>query len=270
MKMRIWACLGICVLWCGAACAQPAAVNDEQIWVEFAAFTEQLQPLGPGQSMPVAKRYAAALAAKGVSGEEAARRFETVNVIRRQSVEREKVYWNASFKSGGGPSSPLRLLQEALYKVKPGRALDAGMGRGRNTIYLAATGWDATGYDMSPEALRAAQAEAAAAGVKIRTVEAKHEDFEFGAEQWDLIVCSYCYLQPEDTKWPPVFLKALRPGGLVVFQTSVGGRPSWGKLNENWSGFHILRLEDVDAGVIDDDWTPSRTYRTVRLVARKE
>jgi hypothetical protein len=55
-----------------------------------------------------------------------------------------------------------------------------------------------------------------------------------------------------------------------VFQTSVSGAPSWRGLSENWSAFHILRLEDLDAGAIDDDWTPSRTYRTVRMIVRKE
>jgi SAM-dependent methyltransferase len=268
--MRFCTFLGILALSASLAFAQPAQASDDEIWAEFVAFAEQLRPLPPGQSIPTRERYVAALAARGVTEAEGARRFARVNVLRRQSVDREKIYWNASFKSGGGPSSPLRLLQEALYKVKPGKALDAAMGRGRNTIYLATIGWDATGYDMSPDALKAATAEATAAGVKITTIESKHDDFPFGVGQWDLIVCSYCYLVPEDEKWPPVFLKALKTGGLVVFQTSVSNKPSWQRLNENWKGFHILRLEDLDPGVIDNDWTPSRTEYTVRLVARKE
>jgi SAM-dependent methyltransferase len=268
--MRFWEFLGILAMGASACFAQQTPSSDEEIWTEFTAFAEQLRPLPPGQSVPARTRYVAVLTARGVPEAEAARRFERVNVLRRQSIDREKTYWNAAFKSGGGPSSPLRLLQEALYKVKPGKALDAGMGRGRNAIFLAATGWDATGYDMSPDALQAARAEAAAAGVKIATIESKHDDFPFGEGQWDLIVCAYCYLMPEDGKWPPIFHKALRTGGMVVFQTSVAGNPSWRQLTENWSGFHILRLEDLDAGIIDDDWTPSRSNRTVRLVARKE
>jgi SAM-dependent methyltransferase len=268
--MQFWAFPGILALTASVCFAQQAQASDEEIWTEFAAFVQQLKPLPPGQSVPGRTRYVAALTAHGVPEAEAARRFERVNVLRRESVDREKIYWNASFKSGGGPSSPLRLLQEALYKVKPGRALDAGMGRGRNAIFLAATGWDATGYDMSPDALQAARAEAAAAGVKITTIESKHDDFPFGVDQWDLIVCAYCYMLPEDGKWPSVFLRGLRAGGMVVFQTSVSGKPSWQQLSENWSGFHILRLEDLDAGIIDDDWAPSRSHRTIRLVARKE
>ena len=144
--MRIWASVGILALAVSLSFAQPTPASDEAIWAEFAAYVEQLKPLPPGQSIPGRTRYVAALTARGVPEAEAVRRFERVNVLRRQSVDREKVYWNAAFKSGGGPSSPLRLLQEALYKVKPGKALDAGMGRGRNTIFLAATGWNATGY----------------------------------------------------------------------------------------------------------------------------
>ncbi|MBI4890312.1 MAG: class I SAM-dependent methyltransferase [Acidobacteria bacterium] len=268
MQIRAWlGCLMICA---GLSTAQTAPATDEQIWTEFESFSQKLTPQAPGATAGMRARYLEALKANGVPQAEAVRRYDQINTLRRASVEREKVYWDASFKSGGGPSAPLRLLQEALYKVKPGRALDAGMGRGRNTIYLASTGWEATGYDMSADALKVAQGEAAKAGMKITTVEAKHEDFAFGEDQWDLIVCAYCYMQPSDARWPPVFLKALRKGGLVVFQTSVGGQPSWSGLSENWKGFHILRMEDLDAGVVDNDWAPSRSYRTVALVVRKE
>ena len=144
------------------------------------------------------------------------------------------------------------------------------MGRGRNTIYLAANGWDTYGYDMAGDALLAAQAAAKEAGVKINTVRAKHEDFDFGESKWDLVLCVHCYMEPEDPNWPAVFLKALKPGGIVVFESSNPNPPAWKTVAENWKQFHILRLEDEDPGYVDDDWSPSRTQRTVRLVARKE
>jgi 2-polyprenyl-3-methyl-5-hydroxy-6-metoxy-1,4-benzoquinol methylase len=34
---------------------------------------------------------------------------------------------------------------------KPGRALDIGMGQGRNSVFLALKGWDVTGFDISDE-----------------------------------------------------------------------------------------------------------------------
>ena len=246
------------------------AISDEQLWKHFAGWSQTVAMLPPGQHVPMRTVYVEQLVKEGVPKQEAESRFDRMSVIRRGSAEREAIYWNASFKLGGGPQDPLRLLQESVRKTKPGKALDAGMGRGRNSIFLASIGWDVTGYDMAPDALKVAQAYASQAGVKIKTVEAKHETFSYGDNQWDLIVCSYCYLMPTETQWADVFYRALRPGGVVVFQTSVGTRATAQELAAIWKKFRILRVEDVDAGVVDDDWAPSRTNPTAKLVARKE
>jgi 2-polyprenyl-3-methyl-5-hydroxy-6-metoxy-1,4-benzoquinol methylase len=250
--------------------AQSAPAPDEIIWKRFESWAASLPALPPGERVSMRDRYLASLSREGVDQTEAARRYERVNAIRRGSSDRERVYWDAAFKSGGGPDDALLLLQEAVSQRKPGRALDAGMGRGRNTIYLASLGWEATGYDMSADALQVAQAYAAKAGVQIRTVEARHDSFEFGEGQWDLIVCAYCYMMPNEPHWPEVFWKALKPGGLVVFQTSVGKRQTVAELAGLWKRFRLLRVEDMDAGAVANDWTPSRTNPTVKLVARKE
>jgi SAM-dependent methyltransferase len=49
-----------------------------------------------------------------------------------------------------GPNRFLPLLVEGL---PPGRALDLACGEGRNALWLAAQGWQATGVDFSPVAL---------------------------------------------------------------------------------------------------------------------
>jgi SAM-dependent methyltransferase len=199
----------------GGAVGQSA--QDEAIWQQFEAWVAALPALTPGDSVPVRDRYVGSLVQQGMAREEAERRYERILVIRHGSVDRERVYWDGAFKSGAGPDSPLRLLQETIRKLKPGRALDAGMGRGRNSIFLASVGWDTTGYDISGEALKSARASAEKAGVRIRTVQARHDTFPFGEAQWDLILCAYCYIRPEEPQWPEVFWKALRPGGLVVY-----------------------------------------------------
>jgi 2-polyprenyl-3-methyl-5-hydroxy-6-metoxy-1,4-benzoquinol methylase len=142
------------------------------------------------------------------------------------------------------------------------------MGRGRNAIFLASLGWDVTGYDIAADALTAAQAHASRAGVTIRTQEASHDTFDFGALQWDLIVCAYCYMRIQDTQWPAIFLAALKPGGVFVFQTSTARMPV-AEIAARWKDFHVLRVEDLDAGMVDDDWGPSRTSPTVKLVVRR-
>ncbi len=249
---------------------QTPSPQDEPIWQQFEAWVAALPALAPGEIVPFRDRYVASLVQQGIARKEAERRYERILVIRHGSVDRERVYWDGAFKSGIGPDSPLRLLQETIRKLKPGRALDAGMGRGRNSIYLASVGWDTTGYDISVEALKGARTNAEKAGVTIRTVQARHDTFPFGEAQWDLILCAYCYIRPDDTQWPEVFWKALRPGGLVVYQTFVETATPVSDLVDRWRRFRVLRVEDLDAGVVDDDWTISRTNPTIKLVARKE
>jgi hypothetical protein len=165
---------------------QTPNAQDEAIWQQFEAWVAELPALAPGDSVPFRDRYVASLVQQGMARNEAERRYDRILVIRHGSVDRERVYWDGAFKSGAGPDNPLRLLQETISKLKPGRALDAGMGRGRNSIFLASVGWETTGYDISAEALKAARAYAEKAGVKIRTVKARHDTFPFGEAQWDL------------------------------------------------------------------------------------
>ena len=109
---------------------------------------------------------------------------------------------------------PNVLLVESIRSRKPGKALDVGMGQGRNTIYLAQQGWDVTGLDPADEGVRIAKAEAARIGLKIRAEVTTFEEFDFGENQWDLIVLTY-----EPTKAiAPKVTGALKPGGVVVVE----------------------------------------------------
>jgi len=248
----------------------PAQWSDDELWKDFSAWVEGLKRLPAGKSALIGPAYAEHLKTKGASEQEAMKLAQRMGQIRRASADRERIYWNGAFKLGGGPNDPLRLLQETVHKRKPGKALDSAMGRGRNAIYLASLGWDVTGYDMSADALAVAKEDAEKAGVKLKLVEAKHETFDFGENQWDLILCSYNYMMPTDANWPAIFAKALRPGGIVIYQSAWGREAGLAKLIAHWSPLRIIRYEDLDAGEIVDDWGPSRTNPTVKLIFRKE
>jgi len=55
--------------------------------------------------------------------------------------------------------------------IPPGRAIDLGCGEGSNAIYLSKSGFDVTGIDFSPTAIKRATSNARAAGVEIIFVE---------------------------------------------------------------------------------------------------
>jgi 2-polyprenyl-3-methyl-5-hydroxy-6-metoxy-1,4-benzoquinol methylase len=60
--------------------------------------------------------------------------------------------------------SPSAVPMSAIEGRKPGKALDIGMGQGRNSVCLASQGWDVTGFDPSSEAVRIARSNAEKAG----------------------------------------------------------------------------------------------------------
>jgi SAM-dependent methyltransferase len=86
---------------------------------------------------------------------------------------------------------PNRFLAEVVQGRKPGRALDVGMGQGRNSLFLARLGWDVTGVDISDQGIDIAQKEAARLGLKIHCVLADIAAFDVGRTKWDLIVGVY-------------------------------------------------------------------------------
>jgi SAM-dependent methyltransferase len=62
---------------------------------------------------------------------------------------------------------PERVRELASEPAERSRVLDLGCGTGRDAVYLAERGWQATGVDAVPRALDAARKRAAAAGVKV-------------------------------------------------------------------------------------------------------
>ncbi len=170
------------------------------------------------------------------------------------------------------PRSPNKFLVEMTRGLKPGQALDVGMGQGRNSIYLAKQGWDVTGFDASREGIRLARAEAARLGIKLSALVTTFNRFDFGENRWDLIVLTY---EPTGAIAPRV-LRALRPGGMVVVEDRHTDTkrvwPEGGLLGDNellslFPGLRVIRYEDEWAV---PDWQAMRLKeRLVRLCAVK-
>jgi SAM-dependent methyltransferase len=84
-------------------------------------------------------------------------------------------------------------LMSFIESHPPGRALDLGCGTGTNVITLARNGWQATGVDFAPRAIRTARRKArdAALGVDLRVDDVtKLEDI---SSQFDLILDMGCF-----------------------------------------------------------------------------
>ncbi|MEI8082439.1 MAG: hypothetical protein WCI74_11405, partial [Actinomycetes bacterium] len=79
------------------------------------------------------------------------------------------------------------------------------------------------------EVLAAARANAQSAGVPLRAVIASYDTFDFGRDQWDLIVLAFAWAPVKDPAFVTRLHSSLRPGGRVVFEHFVRdeapGRP---------------------------------------------
>jgi len=236
--------------------------SDQEIWDTFIHWLQAQPPNSkPGELIAA---YKADQIHQGVPEAVASHRMQVISdciFTRRKGTE---VLWNKVF-AGSHPiflETPAALVVSAIENRKPGAALDVGMGQGRNAVYLAARGWDVTGFDPSQEGVRIAQSNAEKAGVKLHAVVARDDEFDYGADRWDLIVVTYVKdLTAGDAR---VFRRALKPGGIVVYEN---GADKNNAVLKAFLGFRIVRFEDVEAS---PDWNPDRKIRVQRLIAEKD
>src|SRR4051812_48228176 len=89
--------------------------------------------------------------------------------------------------------APNAFLVEVAGGLTPGRALDVGMGQGRNAIWLAGHGWEVTGLEISQEGVRQAAEDADNSHLKMRLLKQSLEEFPIGEGEWDLIAGLYVH-----------------------------------------------------------------------------
>jgi SAM-dependent methyltransferase len=138
------------------------------------------------------------------------------------------------------------------------------MGQGRNALFLASQGWDVTGYDISEGGMASANAAAAKAGLKLKTVVATHDQFDYGTAQWDLVVETFAFTNLSDAAYRKRVLDSLKPGGLLIIEGFGGGPPNM--LLEAFRGLRVAVYEDRDDVA---DWGMQKA-RLNRLAAVKE
>ncbi|WP_400193244.1 class I SAM-dependent methyltransferase [Hymenobacter sp. B81] len=109
-------------------------------------------------------------------------------------LERERLRWNRSlvhdtaYKFNRRPNA---LLVATVKGQPPGKALDVGMGQGRNSLFLARQGWQVTGIDVADEAVAAAREQARREKLPLDARVAAMETFDFGTNRYNLVVYVY-------------------------------------------------------------------------------
>jgi SAM-dependent methyltransferase len=256
-----------------AALGQPA-LNDDRIWGDFVSWLATIPPVT--QVVSVVQLYGKELAGKGLSPQDAKLTIDRVLQMMRDRPDAWRPIFNRIYTTSGTTfrTDPTPLLVSAVTGRTPGRALDVGMGQGRNAVFLAMRGWDVTGIDLAEEGLSASKAQATRAGTSVNAVLADAAEFDYGREAWDLIVITYGPGFVGDPPFAERLKSALRPGGLLVIESFASDRSARtrrpvdldpAELLRLFQSYRIIRFEDVDDV---SEWDPHVT-RLVRLLAQK-
>lgn len=253
------------------AVAQP---SDEAIWKNFMEWLNEAPPVdGPRILFELYNKH---LIENGASEAEATRQIAVVRQMHRQRPDGWRAMFNNIYKTTkpGFATQPNALLVATVDGRKPGRALDVGMGQGRNSVFLALKGWDVTGFDMSDEGIAIARKNAKSAGVKLNAIRETEDAFDYGTGQWDLIVFIYEPFPVTSATYVERLRQSMRSGGIIVIESfgeeeEVKGRPSTaidpGRLLTAFRDFRLLHYQDV---VAKADWSQDER-RLVRMVAER-
>jgi len=142
--------------------------------------------------------------------------------------------WDSKYRAAPEQvaGEPAAIVTELLPLLSRGAALDLACGAGRHALLLAKQGYAVTGIDASEAALEIVETRARDAGIAVLkkaspsrpnhpntgAIELVHADLEsvtLPAEAFDVILCVH-YLQ---RSLFPLMERALRPGGMLVFET---------------------------------------------------
>ncbi len=253
--------------------------DQEEVWNAFLDWFRR----APLNANPF-REYAEKLQKEGISREEIERQAAILSKFFSEREDWVEIYFDRVFAKplSGDPardgfnSAPSTFLIGVTKKLKPGKALDVGMGQGRNAVYLAQQGWDVTGFDISQKALDAAHLNAEKADVHIKTIKSSYDKFDFGVEKWDLIVLIFAWAPVSDPDFVTRLHTSLRSGGKIIFEHFIDdpehpyARPiralQPGKLRTFFGDFRIERYEEEEG--IGDYGGPGS--QLVRMVAQKK
>ena len=188
--------------------------------------------------------------------------------------------WNDLYAKREGKEHQFnKFLAETVKGRKPATALDIGMGQGRNSLFLAALGWQVTGFDISEVGVKQALAEAQKRDLKIDARVGDVDKFDYGRNKWDLVVGMYMheYL----TRNASQIVQSLKPGGILVVEgihrdvnkANLQGEKYGHATNELPKVFGVaLRILYYQDTMDKADWERSggKPVPVVRMIAVKE
>jgi len=150
----------------------------------------------------------------------------------KQEIPWDSVYKGREFAWGREPDWELRAY---LPLIPRGKALDLGIGDGRNAIFLAKDGFEVEGIDISEEAIRKCREFAEKENLRIEARVADVREFPIPEGAYACIICSYVlpFLKRSEAGALIRRIKAgLAPGGVAYVAAFTTEDPGYRRLKE--------------------------------------
>lgn len=192
-------------------------LSKKEIFHNFSYWlSENNQSSGPkknDRSETKLKEYRSYLICCGATAKQA----ETeLHIVKSALAKIENEKWNRYYsKPGSELTAHNRFLAGVVEKLPIGRALDVGMGQGRNSLYLAKKGWATVGFDSASRGVLSARRQAKTEALSLTTIICSYNEFHFGEEEWDLILLFYVPVREISDK----LIRSLKPGGSLLVES---------------------------------------------------
>ena len=181
-------------------------------------------------------------------------------------------------------SLPHSELRAAIAQLTPGKALDIGCGRGRNSLYLNSHGFDVTGWDNNPGSLAHLQHiidREQLTGIRCSSVDLNQHRFN-GSYQLILSTVVMMFLQPDTIPQLIADMQAatVKDGvNLIVCAMNTTDTPcpldfpftfQSGELSHYYRNWHIIKYNEHHGELHKTDANGQRIrMRFATLLARK-
>lgn len=130
-------------------------------------------------------------------------------------------FWNKRFgkKEYAYGEKPNRFFKQELEKLTSGKILLPAEGEGRNAVFAATLGWEATAFDPSEEGKKKAEKLAAKHKVKIEYVIADYEQVDFPKDNFDCVGLIFVQTpRQKRTEYHQKIASFLKPGGTLILE----------------------------------------------------
>ncbi len=147
-------------------------------------------------------------------------RYGCTEIFERQYSE-EECLWGLS---------PSPLLIKKIEEVPVGKALDLGVGEGRNALFLALKSFQVTGIDVSPKSIEKFLDLAKERGLTVEGLVMDILDFKFSPDAYNLIVAAntlHFLRKKEVYEITSNIIRSIAPGGYVYIEDFTVNDPSY-------------------------------------------